>query len=274
MSIIDHPKNLIEWYEKQERVLTPAFLATIPWNQIKDHKIAPPFFPVLIYFRDVEKFTDVYYRELLRTPSGRDPFIQRFLEKWRTEEDLHAELLNRFLNEAGHETNANWEKEIRESIPWRYKFNSFLSSLLANFVGKRFTAVHMTWGAINELTTLQGYKQLWARAKHPVLEYMLKAIAREEAVHSFFYHSFAKMHLMRSQITQKLSRVIVDRFWTPVGQGTKPESEANMIIRNLFSGELGISVIDDFVTARLKMLPGFEGCGIVTKRVERVGTNS
>ncbi len=270
MSFVDDPKDLLEWYEKQERTLNEQFLKTIPWERIKNTEFDHSFFPILLYFRDVEKFTDVYFNELSRTPSGRDPYVRRFLEKWRHEEDLHAELLNRFLNEAGHETSASWAKESRKNISWKYTFRSFLSSLIANFVGKRFTSVHMTWGAINELTTLHGYRRLWTLTKHPVLEYILQAIAREEAIHAFFYHSFAKIQLLQSRFGRELTRVIVDRFWTPVGQGAKPEEDTNLIIKKLFDGQVGVDIMDNFITARLQLLPGFHDCQKVTQHVARV----
>ena len=46
--------------------------------------------------------------------------------------------------------------------------------------GRHFSGVHMVWGAINEMTTLQGYRRLWKLAGHPVLEQLLRAIAQEE----------------------------------------------------------------------------------------------
>ena len=63
MSVIDNQKDLVDWYDNQERVLTKDFLATIRWNQIKNHPVDESFIPVLIYFRDVEKFTDIYFQQ-------------------------------------------------------------------------------------------------------------------------------------------------------------------------------------------------------------------
>ena len=52
--------------------------------------------------------------------------------------------------------------------------------------GKYFHGAHMVWGAINEITTLQGYRRLSELARHPVLETVLGAIIREESLHSAF----------------------------------------------------------------------------------------
>ena len=225
---------------------------------------------MLLYFRDVEKFTDVYFNELVKTPTGRDPYIRQFMEKWRFEEDLHGELLNRFINEYGYSTPEDWAKKSKQAIPFRYKASNMVNMLLANFVGTRFSAVHMTWGAINEMSTLNGYRRLWTLAKHPVLEYMLRAIAREEASHSFFYHSMAKFNLQRSKFAQDITRWIVCHFWEPVGSGAKPVSQTNYVIQKLFDGKEGIDIMDTFVNGRLEKLPGFDGCKKVTEKISEV----
>ncbi len=54
--------------------------------------------------RDIESFTELYYRELLRTPTGKDPVIRKFMDRWNEEEAEYGNLINRFLNEAGHDT--------------------------------------------------------------------------------------------------------------------------------------------------------------------------
>jgi len=64
-------QEVLNWYEKQQRALTPEFIADIPWNTVKNHSLDPRFVPVLLYMRDVESLTDMYYSELRRTPTGR-----------------------------------------------------------------------------------------------------------------------------------------------------------------------------------------------------------
>ncbi|MBP9761112.1 MAG: acyl-ACP desaturase [Candidatus Magasanikbacteria bacterium] len=270
MPAFDSPKQLIDWYDNQERVLTPAFLDTIPWQDVKKYEIKDAFIPVLLYFRDIEKFTEVYFNEMKKTPTGRDPVVRQFMEKWQHEEDLHGELMNRFLEEAGYPSEDKWFEKIKKNIPLSYKVSSAMAAMTANLVGKRFSAVHMTWGAINEMTTLTGYRRLWELMEHPVLTYILKAIAREEASHSFFYGSLAKLQLMRSKFTQEIAKFIIDHFWSPVGQGAKPEAYTNYIIRMLFDGKEGVDIMDEFVNKRLQMLPGFEQSTTVKDRITKI----
>src|SRR5436305_874704 len=146
------------------------------------------------------------------------------------EEFQHAELLNRFLNEAGIPTSKRWLEEARAKIPFNYTFENRLYPIITNCFGKHFSAVHMAWGAVNEMTTLQGYRRLWQLAKHPVLEKLLRAISQEESAHTKFYWNIARIKLERSGFTQRLARTLISRFCTHGGQGTEPKRKANYLI--------------------------------------------
>ena len=233
MSVVQSETEAIDWYEGQERFLTKQYIDTIPWNDVGRHPFDEAFLPVLVYMRDVEKFTEIYYQELMKTPTGNDPIIRRFMDKWATEEAVHGDLLNRFLEEANYPTDEKWFEKAKARIPKFQRVSSAFSTATARLTGKHFSAVHMTWGAINEFSTLTGYRTLWEKANHPVLTYLLKAIAREEAVHSFFYWTIARLKLQTSQFRQRMTRYIIQKFWTPVGQGLKREHETNYVIRAL-----------------------------------------
>ena len=94
-------KEVLDWYERQPRALSKEYVNSIKWNEIKNYPINPAFLPVLVYMRDIEYFTDMYYQELRRTPTGKDPVIRKFMDRWSIEELHHGNLLNRFLEEAG-----------------------------------------------------------------------------------------------------------------------------------------------------------------------------
>ncbi|MEK7854646.1 MAG: hypothetical protein AAB288_01035, partial [Acidobacteriota bacterium] len=61
-------KDVLDWYEKQDRTLTKEFIDGLPWHTVKDTPLDPKFIPVMLYMRDVEVLTDMYHRELQRTP--------------------------------------------------------------------------------------------------------------------------------------------------------------------------------------------------------------
>jgi hypothetical protein len=177
----DTKRDVLNWYEKQPRTLTPEFISRINWADVRKYPLDARFVPVLLYMRDVETLTDMYYRELRRTPTGKDPVISKFMERWSKEEQTHGELLNRFLNEAGvEETGDKWQSQVKGGVSRFYRAYAYLLTSLTNLVGKSFTATHMTFGAIHEMSTAQGYRRLINLARHPVLSEILTGIIREE----------------------------------------------------------------------------------------------
>ncbi len=265
-------QDVLDWYERQPQTLTPEFISNIPWHEIKNHQLDAKFVPVLLYMRDVEILTDMYYAELRRTPTGKDPVISKFMERWGQEELVHGQIIDRFLNEAGFETSKNWQTEVRQKVPRSYSFNTRIITTLTNLVGKQFTATHMTFGAINELSTGQGYRRLIELADNPVLTQILRAIMREESAHTQFYWSVAKLELRDSPFAQKLARFIVKNFWAPVGQGAKPVKESNYTIATLFKGEEGMDWIERNVSSRIQQLAGFEGLNTINEKIGRIIT--
>src|SRR6476619_4085981 len=123
--VFETNKDVLEWYEKQTRTLTPEFIRSIPWDQVKNYTLNDRFIPVLLYMRDVEALTDMYHREMLRTPTGKDPHISKFMERWGVEEVTHGEVINRFLNEVGFETDENWQTQVRRDVSNVYKTKAY-----------------------------------------------------------------------------------------------------------------------------------------------------
>ena len=268
--LFETEKQALEWYESEERVLTPAFIEALPWDQVRETAVKKVLVPILRYMRDVENFTTIYYEELVSGPTGKNPYIKRFMDRWKSEEPTHAALLHRFLHEAGFEDTTDVPAATPQDVPFGKKLVKPIKSLFTKLFGDHFGAVHMVWGAINEQCTLIGYKRLWERADHPVLEEILRAIVREEARHAFFYWSVARIHLLRAPFTRRLSRFVINRFWSPVGQGMKPKDEINHVIRFLFPDKDGVQFFHQHVNERIARLPGFAKLVRVTDRVAEV----
>lgn len=257
-------REVLDWFERQPRTLTPEFIESINWRDVRNHELDQRFVPVLLYMRDVEVLTDMYYREMRRTPTGKDPSISKFMERWGVEEITHGEVINRFLNEAGIETGAKWKDQVHRSVSWFYRANTYLITTLTNLIGERFTATHMTFGAIHEMSTGQAYRRMMKLANHPVLDEIMTAIIREESAHTQFYSAVARIELAQSETAQKLTRAIIDRFYTPVGQGSRPKRATRYAIGTLFGGDDGLEILDRTVTQRLQAFPGFSGMTKVT----------
>lgn len=266
-------RDVLHWYERQPRTLTKEFIADIRWEDVKKYPLDVRFVPVLMYMRDIEVLTDMYYQELRRTPTGKDPIISKFMERWSVEEITHGELINRFLNEAGIETDDRWQAQVRRAVSKFYSVNTYFLTTLTNLIGKKFTATHMTFGAIHEMSTGQAYRRLIKLADHPVLTEILTGIMREESAHTQFYWSVARLELERSEFARKIARFVVDKFWTPVGQGAKSERQAGYMIETLFGGSEGLEWIDKTVTRRVRRLPGFETLSKINETIAKAGSN-
>jgi hypothetical protein len=270
--MFENNKDVLDWYEKQPRTLTKEFIETIDWQGVKKHPLDARFVPVLTYMRDVETLTDMYHRELDKTPTGKDPIIKRFMDCWGTEELIHGEIINRFLIEAGVDIDEKWQDKMRKEIPAIYKISTRISTMLTNCVGKSFIAAHMTYGAINEMSTLQGYRRLEKMANHPILSKIIRAIMHEEAIHANFYWNIARLELQRSTFAQKISRFVVEKFWVPVGQGAKLEKDTNYTISTLFGGFEGRDWVNKHITGRIQKLPGFDCLNVIDQRVKDICT--
>lgn len=260
-------QEVLDWYERQERTLTKEFVSNIPWHEVKNYPFDKKFVRVLLYMRDVEILTDMYHDEMRRTPTGKDKVISKFMERWGLEELTHGEVLNRFLNEAGYETSDNWQQSVKDSVPMTYNFNMRIISALTNLVGKKFTATHMVFGAINELSTGQAYRRLIELANHPVLTHILTGIMREEAAHTQFYWNVAKIELKKSETARKIARTVIKHFWVPVGSGARSQVESDYTIATLFKDDNSLDILDRKVTKHVQELPGFTGLNTFTETI-------
>ncbi len=263
-------KEVLDWYERQERTLTPEFLSSIKWDEVREHEVDERLVPVIFYMRDVETLTDMYHRELRRTPTGKDPHISKFMERWGLEELTHGEVLNRFLCELGYESDEKWQTNVRRAVSRAYTANAYLVTTLTNLIGRKFTATHMTFGAIHEMSTTQAYRRLIKLANHPVLTYLLEAIIREESAHTQFYWSVARLELKNNEFARRVARFVVDHFWAPVGQGSVPKKRTDYTIATLFGDEEGMEAADKTVSRRIAQLPGFSDLTKINETVKRI----
>src|SRR5213594_1639300 len=132
-------------------------LSEIDWPVVARHPVAPEVVRTLRYMQDIESHTIIYMRSLLATRAIDDPDVATFLACWVHEETFHGLALERFLAAAGHPMGPRPKPHGHENFAqwFEARFTALLSRLWPDFC-----AVHMTWGAINELTALTGYRRL------------------------------------------------------------------------------------------------------------------
>src|SRR5262249_40259547 len=176
--------------------------------------------------------------------------VATFLACWFYEETFHGRALARFLEAAGHTPVARQ----RSHATLISRLEERAMGLVAR-AWPDFAAVHMVWGAINELTTLTGYQRLTELDHHPVLGDLLARIMRDESRHFTFYYHQAERRLARPSV-QRVARFLVDRFWAPVGSGVQPDAEVRFLARHLLTGPDGHAAARK-IDGTIQRLPGF-----------------
>jgi hypothetical protein len=265
-------------------------LSGIEWDDVPNHPLSSGDIMCLHYMMDIETHTVIYLRDLLATRAASDPYVTGFLACWVYEELWHGEAFSDFLRAYGLEvpaepklpdgstpmpTRPNRIKQFREQLGVGHKL-SLLPTMLGSALTRHFVALHMTWGAINELTTLTGYYQLIRRSEHPVLHQMLRRIIQDERRHFAFYRAQAKARMTANPRAGKLVRLALKAFWTPVGAGAKSQEEVDALAIYLFGdspeGRAAIREID----ATISDLPGLGGLTLLEdaldQALERAGS--
>ena len=268
--------------DKYLRASKKVDLEGVPWDRVKDFPLSVGEARVLAYMMDIESHTVIFLRDLLATRAAFDPEVTAFLSCWVYEELWHGEAFSRFLGEAGYELGPDGERVWGDApYPTRSARNTWIrrkigakgyvshvATMLATAVFKDFVALHMTWGAVNELSTLQGYHRLIAKTEHPVLVELLQRIIKDERRHFAFYRAQARRRLAASSQARRVTRWAMERLWAPVGTGVRPQEETDFLVNWLFGdaeGEVTAAEMD----ATLGELPGFEGTHLFRRaRVE------
>ena len=123
-------------------------------------RVPPEALRTLRFMQDIESHTIVYLRSLLATRAIDDPDVATFLACWVYEETFHGLALAALPG--GRRLLAVGERPLpRGREPWSKRLEACGDRQVSK-AWPDFCAVHMTWGAINELTTLTGYRRLAA----------------------------------------------------------------------------------------------------------------
>jgi rubrerythrin len=224
---------------------------------------------------DIESHTVVFLRDLLATRSAFDPEITAFLSCWIYEELWHGEAFSRFLGEAEWSLAPDHER-VRGDTPYpsRVARNSWIrravgakgylahaATIAGSAIFPDFVAVHMTWGAVNELSTLTAYHRVIDTTEHPVLIELLGRVIKDERRHFAFYRAQARRRLASSRQARRVTRWTLDHLWAPVGTGVRPQAETDFAVASVFDG-------DDARDAVASMDRTIEGLGMYRRAVD------
>ncbi|MBI4261274.1 MAG: ferritin-like domain-containing protein [Actinobacteria bacterium] len=253
-------------------------LSGVAWDRIGEHPLPEGEARCLAYMMDIESHTAIFLRDLLGTRAAFEPDVTAFLSCWVYEELWHGEAFSRFLGEAGYRLAPDGEATgldapypsrvgrnawIRRRIAGR-GYLSHVATLLGSALYRDFVALHMTWGALNELSTLSAYHLLIARTEHPVLVDVLTRIVKDERRHFAFYRAQARMRLASSPRTRRMVRWGMANLWSVVGTGVRPQPETDHLVAYLFGGPEGLEAARG-MDAMLDELPGLAGLHLAVR---------
>ncbi|HUJ62402.1 MAG TPA: hypothetical protein VLX92_28060 [Kofleriaceae bacterium] len=222
----------------------------------------------LRFFADVEGQTVFYFLEVAKLQVARDPDLLAFLTMWNYEEYFHAHAITRFMQECGVAVDRARHTRVRAGARLRARLEDLAQRLMARLVPKRFVALWMLWGALQECLTMQAYEQIIRTTQNPVLAELFRRIAKQERRHFAYYFGQARERLADPRAA-RFCRAIVQRFYAPVGSGVKREGESAELVARLFPGARIFEVMR-YIERRMGQLPGMAGLDACTRWAARI----
>src|SRR5256712_11655982 len=251
----------IERYKEESRKLDTT---GIDWKAVTASPLSKGDLFCLHSMMDIENHVPLYLSHLLVTRACMDPILTAFLACWNYEELWHGENIGKFLNLYGIEfdtqdriANVRANLGVQNSV-------SILSTMVGPWLLQDFSAVYLTIGAINELSTLTAYEALIRKSGHPVLKDLLGRIIKDERRHYAFYFNSAKEWLTGNEKAQRVDRWMLNRFWVPVGQGVQTQEQVDALALYLFDDEQGeedLLALDE----KIGKLPGLAGIELMSR---------
>jgi hypothetical protein len=250
-----------------QRLSEKLEIEDIDFDAFRDRPLSPDALRCLRYMHDVENHTVCYLRDVLVTRAHRDPEVTKFLTLWNYEEFWHGEAIAGILEAHDEQAGTGRVAALRQRLPKGDALKP-VGYQLVSALTPHLTAVHMTWGAVNEWTTQAAYARLAQLADHPTLSELLRRIMKQEGRHIDFYASQAKSRLGDSRAAQRLTRWALRHFWAPVGSGVVPDREVTFLRTYLFGDEPGRSMAAR-IDRRVDKLPGLAGLNLLGTAVGR-----
>jgi hypothetical protein len=229
------------------------------WASATDQPLTESELYVLHYAAHVEWGTENTFASL---DTARDPVVKRFLRIWLEQEVVHANMLARLLNQFGMTVEPIHRTRRQRCAAWR---GMCINQVARRIIGDDFTALHMTWGAVNELTTQRFYGVIRSSTKNVLLQTLLRDIMSQEAMHYHFYRTVAAERLANRPRAQRIVRWAMTHLWTPVGVGLRSREDADRVVTTLLAERPDvISQID----SQLNRIPGLHGVDLARGCVE------
>ncbi|MEP7339987.1 MAG: acyl-ACP desaturase [Acidobacteriota bacterium] len=245
----------------------------IDWEEAKQVGLTEDEKFVLTYFSDIESQTIRYLRTLLQMKIAFKPDVSAFLTTWNYEEFFHGYELANLLSVCGAPLEEGRVEKVKGRARWNEWLEMLFAPLLSKLFSNQFPAVYLSFGAIQEMTTLRGYERLQKMTRNPALRTLCERIAKQERRHFAWYFNHARELLEQSHGAQALTRKLLQFNWVPVGAGVKTPSEVQRLFSILFAGEPGHNLVNE-VDSKIASLPGLDGIRLMKSYFERTGVLS
>jgi rubrerythrin len=243
----------------------------LDWELARKHGLTEREIESLKFFADIESQTVYYFLEVAKLQVARDPELLTFLTMWNYEEYFHSHAITRLMQECGvHIENATERStKVRAAARFKAKFEDFAQTMIAKTMPKRFVALWMFWGALQECLTMQAYEEMIRRTNNPVLAELFRRIAKQERRHFAYYFNQARERLKDSPQNQRFCRFIARYFYAPVGSGVKTDAESAELVARLFPNDRIIEVMS-YIERRMAQLPGMAGLDACTRWAAKI----
>jgi hypothetical protein len=246
----------------------PVETRDLDWNEIARIGISADEARVLRYMSGVENHIILSLRDMLVGPTARDAEVTSFMSCWVYEELHHGRAIERVLAVCGHGAADATASERRAPTPLAVELETFFAGLLPRLV-PHFAALHMAWGALDELLAASAYTQLAAYTRNRELARLLLRMAKDERRHHAFFFSQA-----RRRLQHPLARLIVEhglpRLWIPFLVGARAGGGDELAFTGwlLYSDRRGEEELMQ-IDRQMARLPGLEFCDLAHRRVTR-----
>jgi hypothetical protein len=124
----------------------------------------------------------------------------------------------------------------------------------------------MSWGAINELTTLRFYSVMRATTQSNLLRRVLRDVIAQEALHYSFYRSVAMRKLAGNRRGQSIVRWTIEHLWSPVGMGLHSRPDVDRLMLGVFADRPDqVAQMD----SQINRIPGLADLNLIHRALER-----
>jgi Fatty acid desaturase len=257
-------------FERYIAVSARVDTSDINWDEARDAGLTDDEVFVLTYFSDVENQTIRYMKMLLGMRIAFQPDVAAFLATWNYEEFFHGYELARLMQVCGRTV-----EDRREYNYQRLRFNELLENLFVPMLSRvfavEFPAVYLSFGAIQEMTTLRAYEHLHDYTRNPVLQTLCDRIARQERRHFAWYFNHARELLDAHPAARTLTRRLMKFNWAPVGAGFHTPAEVKRLFTTIFYPIENARTLCREIDGKIGTLPGLEGIQLMEPFFRRAG---